>query len=117
MSTTIDPIEELHAKFVRCRDDFNSRKAATLIDTKSWEDMDQHERRLCLWYAVSRAHSETELCEFLLSELDLVPVSIAWCEKDFGDREALQEKLPVHQLGWLFSASGALVSVIVPSDF
>ncbi len=87
-----------------------------LTSTKTWDDMNKKERKLCVDHLISESESETDLRR-RLSELGVGCVAVKWSDVDPNDKTALEAQMLVKALGGPTAKNGALVMVNTMDDF
>jgi len=90
--------------------------ADALISTKTWNDMDKKERKICIDHMVSESTTEAELRQ-RLTEIGVGYLAIAWQEVDPNDKTSLEAQMIVKALGGPIAKNGALVMVSTMDDF
>ena len=89
--------------------------AGSLILTKKWESMSREEHTICVEHVVAQCSSDFELSA-RLDEIGCTIQHIIWTKIDSGDRKALNQQKFFRFRGGLISKTGALVSIITPTD-
>jgi hypothetical protein len=89
--------------------------ANLLMTTKTWETMNEKERKLCVQSVVSQVSSELELSR-RLNDIGLTDCAINWSDVDPNEKTALEAQMIVKALGGLVAKNGALVSIMTVED-
>lgn len=97
------------------KDALRAQLANLLTSTKTWETMNEKERKVCVQSIVSQVESELELSR-RLNEIGCTDCAINWRDVDPNDQTGLEAQALVKALGGLVSKSGALVMVMTCED-
>ena len=98
------------------KDKLRGLLADQLMSTKTWGDMDEAERRICVHHIVSQVASEEELRARLQSDLGFGYVAIEWHLSEPGDKTGEEARMLVKALGGLVSKYGALGLLMTMDD-
>jgi len=107
-----DPMIKLAAMARNHQAEMRGRLAEQLMSVKTWDDMNDKERKLCVGHLVTQASSEEELRKLLSEELGLDFFEIEWHESAEGDKTGEEAKLLIQALGGDLSKNGAMVNIM-----
>jgi hypothetical protein len=107
-----DPTIQMVVALEQHKDKMVAGIAEQLMSVKTWGNMNEKERKICVRHIVLQASSEEVLRKLLTEELGMGCCSINWYLPPDGDKTGLEAQMLVKALGGLISKNGAMVQIM-----